>query len=272
MDGIGWGEAANDDGSGTALVMELARVFSSPDVQTERSIRFALWNNEETGTDGARRLRRAAAGAAGQGRPAGIGQVSRAEMARHDPARHDDVRPRHAARGRHGEPRSSAPKRTSTSSSSRRRRWPPSRRSSRGCFTRANEKYATDYPAAVGPHMTNTDSEPFKDLVPAISLRENERGAQIGARLGSAVAPADRPVRHVLRQGLPTRPQRRADDARRDRPAGGSDSKALSSLQSWRSAVGSWQLAVRGRSSDEDRSLHPHRRTRARHTGEGLSM
>src|SRR5882724_10942153 len=34
MDGHGWGEAANDDGSGTALVMELARVFSSPEVQT----------------------------------------------------------------------------------------------------------------------------------------------------------------------------------------------------------------------------------------------
>ena len=30
MDGYGWGEAANDDGSGTALVMELARIFSSP--------------------------------------------------------------------------------------------------------------------------------------------------------------------------------------------------------------------------------------------------
>src|SRR5947209_6258686 len=54
MDGQGWGEAANDDGSGTALVMELARIMSSPDVQTERSIRFALWNNEETGTNGAR--------------------------------------------------------------------------------------------------------------------------------------------------------------------------------------------------------------------------
>ena len=47
-------------------------------------------------------------------------------------------------------------------------------------FKAANEKYATDYPAAVGPHMTNTDSTPFMDLVPAISLRENERGAQIG--------------------------------------------------------------------------------------------
>ena len=54
MDGHGWGEAANDDGSGTALVMELARVFSSPDVRTERTIRFILFNNEETGTNGAR--------------------------------------------------------------------------------------------------------------------------------------------------------------------------------------------------------------------------
>jgi len=47
-------------------------------------------------------------------------------------------------------------------------------------FATANEKFATDYPAAVGHHMTNTDSSPFMDLVPAISLRENERGAQIG--------------------------------------------------------------------------------------------
>jgi len=53
MDGHGWGQAANDDGSGTALVMELARVFSMPDVQTDRTIRFALWNNEETGLNGA---------------------------------------------------------------------------------------------------------------------------------------------------------------------------------------------------------------------------
>ena len=54
MDGHGWGEAANDDGSGTALVMEIARIMSMPDVKTDRSIRFALWNNEETGLNGAR--------------------------------------------------------------------------------------------------------------------------------------------------------------------------------------------------------------------------
>jgi hypothetical protein len=29
--------------------------------------------------------------------------------------------------------------------------------------------------------MTNTDSGPFQDIIPAISLRENERGEQIGA-------------------------------------------------------------------------------------------
>lgn len=54
MDGIGYGEAANDDGSGTALVMELARVLNRPGVRTDRSVRFILWNNEETGLDGAR--------------------------------------------------------------------------------------------------------------------------------------------------------------------------------------------------------------------------
>jgi len=48
-------------------------------------------------------------------------------------------------------------------------------------FQAANEKYATDYPARVGSHMTNTDSGPFQDLIPSISLRENERGTEIGA-------------------------------------------------------------------------------------------
>ena len=44
-------------------------------------------------------------------------------------------------------------------------------------FKAASDAYATDYPASVGPHMTNTDSTPFMNIVPSISLRENERGA-----------------------------------------------------------------------------------------------
>jgi hypothetical protein len=47
-------------------------------------------------------------------------------------------------------------------------------------FKAAADAYNTDYPASVGPHMTNTDSGPFMNIVPSISLRENERGAQTG--------------------------------------------------------------------------------------------
>ena len=46
---------------------------------------------------------------------------------------------------------------------------------------RANEKYATDYPVSVGSHMTNTDSSSFMDVVPSVSVRENQRGNEIGS-------------------------------------------------------------------------------------------
>ena len=83
-------------------------------------------------------------------------------------------------------------------------------------FKAANDKYATDYPASVGPHMTNTDSTPFMNLVPAISLRENERGMQIGAGWDPQLAPAKRRVHDLHRQGFPSGSERRADDARRE--------------------------------------------------------
>ena len=41
--------------------------------------------------------------------------------------------------------------------------------------------YATDYPVAVGAHMQSTDSASFQEQVAAVSVRENERGSQIGA-------------------------------------------------------------------------------------------
>jgi hypothetical protein len=44
----------------------------------------------------------------------------------------------------------------------------------------ANEAFAMDYPATVGSHMVSTDSASFQDLVASVSVRENERGSQIG--------------------------------------------------------------------------------------------
>ena len=50
MDGRGGGEAADDDASGCAVVLELARVLAG--LHTGRSVRFIFWNNEEFGMDG----------------------------------------------------------------------------------------------------------------------------------------------------------------------------------------------------------------------------
>src|SRR6266566_5180881 len=172
MDGIGWGEAANDDGSGTALVMELARVFSSADVHTDRSIRFVLWNNEETGLNGSRAYveqRRALQGSKQE--PKWLGMIQ------HDMMLFD-----------HGMPRADGtlaatqrPEADVNIEFQASAKFAAEAQELAWAFQRANETYATDYPAFVGSHMTNTDSAPFQDYVPAISLRENERGTQIGS-------------------------------------------------------------------------------------------
>jgi hypothetical protein len=180
MDGHGWGEAANDDGSGTAIVMELARIFSMPDVKTDRSIRFALWNNEETGLNGARAYVAQREALQGKESPAGSGKYPEPKwlgMIQHDMMMFDHGMPR-ADGTLSPEQRPEADVNIEFQSNSK---MTAESQKLAWLFHGANEKYATDYPAAVGPHMTNTDSAPFQDLVPTISLRENERGREIGA-------------------------------------------------------------------------------------------
>jgi len=180
MDGHGWGEAANDDGSGTALVMELARVFSQPDVQTDRSIRFILWNNEETGTNGARAYIAQRQALQGKEEPAGSGKYPEPKwlgMIQHDMMMFDHGAPRPDGT-LNPEQRPEANVNIEFQSSSK---FAEGAQKLAWFFQTANEKYAKDYPAKVGQHMTNTDSGPFQDIIPAISLRENERGEQIGA-------------------------------------------------------------------------------------------
>jgi hypothetical protein len=180
MDGHGWGEAANDDGSGTALVMELARIFSMPDVVTERTIRFALWNNEETGLNGARAYVEQRQALQGKEDPPGSGRYPEPKwlgMIQHDMMMFDHGAPR-ADGTLSPEQRPEADVNIEFQSTAKKA---DEAMKLAFFFHRANGLYATDYPAQVGPHMTNTDSTPFMDLVPAISLRENERGVQVGS-------------------------------------------------------------------------------------------
>jgi hypothetical protein len=180
MDGHGWGEAANDDGSGTALVTELARVFSMPDVQTERTIRFALWNNEETGLNGARAYVDQRKGLQGQEDPPGSRRYPEPKwlgMIQHDMMMFDHGMPR-ADGTLSPTQRPEADVNIEFQSNSR---MAAESQKLAWFLHAANAEYATDYPAQVGPHMTNTDSTPFMDEVAAVSLRENERGVHVGS-------------------------------------------------------------------------------------------
>ena len=180
MDGHGWGEAANDDASGTALVMELARVFSGADVTTDRSIRFVLWNNEETGLNGARAYVAQRLAMQGQEMPVGSGKYPEPRwlgMIQHDMMMFDHGMP-NADGTMAKEQRPEADVNIEFQSNSK---FAAQSATLAWFLHGANEKFATDYPAQVSPHMTNTDSGPFQDLVAAISLRENERGTQVGS-------------------------------------------------------------------------------------------
>jgi hypothetical protein len=180
MDGIGYGEAANDDGSGTAIVMELARVFHSPGVQTERSIRFVLWNNEETGLNGSRAYVEQRRGLQGREDPPGSGRYPEPKwlgMIQHDMMMFDHGMPRADATVS-PEQRPEADVNIEFAGTSK---MAAEAQTLAWAFRAANERYATDYPATVGNRMQSTDSVPFQDEVAAISLRENERGAQIGS-------------------------------------------------------------------------------------------
>jgi hypothetical protein len=160
--------------------MELARILSMPDVQTERTIRFALWNNEETGLDGARAYVEQRAGQQGREDPPGSGRYPEPRwlgMIQHDMMLWDHGMPRTDGSW-NPEQRPEADVNIEFQSTAQR----ADEAMKLAFFVQAaNEKFATDYPAAVGQHMTNTDSTPFMDFVPSISLRENERGMQIGA-------------------------------------------------------------------------------------------
>jgi hypothetical protein len=177
MDGIGYGEAANDDGSGTALVMELARLFSSPEVVTDKTIRFALWNGEEGGLRGANAYvaqRQALQGkkdaSGGFIEPRWLGMVQ-----------HDMMMWDHGAPGPDGKMSPwQRPEADVNIEFQENSKMVMESVKLAMFFKNANERYATDYPATLGSHMQSTDSVPFQDIIPAISLRENERRDHVG--------------------------------------------------------------------------------------------
>ena len=176
MDGRGAGEAANDDASGTALVMEIARVLASPDIQSTRSIRFALWNNEETGLNGSRAYVEQRAPLQGIEDPAGSGRYPEPRwlgMIQHDMMMWDHGNPVTFNQALDADVDIEFQLNSEMAAESAALALE---------LLNANRMFATDYPAVMSNAMSNTDSGPFQDVVAAVSLRENRRLYETGNR------------------------------------------------------------------------------------------
>ena len=149
-------------------------------MRTDRSIRFILWNNEETGSNGALAYVEQRGALQGKESPPGSGRYPEPKwlgMIQHDMMLFD-----------HGMPRADGslspvqrPEADVNIEFQADSKAAGVSRDLAFAFQTANEAYATDYPANIGSHMTNTDSRAFQDMAASISLRENERGAHIGA-------------------------------------------------------------------------------------------
>jgi hypothetical protein len=160
MDGRGGGEAADDDASGCAVVLELARVLAAADIQTNRSVRFIFWNNEEFGMDGSGTY--ASERASLQGTPA---EPKWLGFIQHDMMMYD-----------HGMPPGS---KQATNANINIEYQMNSRMAAdsaklAAALQTANRFFAT-YPSTIGTNMAGTDSIRFQDLVASVSVRENER-------------------------------------------------------------------------------------------------
>lgn len=160
MDGRGDGEAADDDASGCAVVLELARVLAMPDIRTNRSVRFIFWNNEEFGMDGSGTyaLERGKL----QGTPA---EPKWLGLIQHDMMMYD-----------HGMP--PGPKQSPNADINieyqMNSRMAGESAKLAEALHSSNRAYAK-YPATIGSNMAGTDSIRFQDLVASVSVRENER-------------------------------------------------------------------------------------------------
>jgi len=161
MDGRGGGEAADDDASGCAVVLELARVLAMPDVRTDRSVRFIFWNNEEFGMDGSGTYAYERAPLqASPSEPKWLGVIQ------HDMMLFDHGMPPGPSQSPHADINIEYQQNSKMAAASA---------GLAAALKEANRAVGQHYPVTIGANMAGTDSIRFQDLVASISVRENER-------------------------------------------------------------------------------------------------
>ncbi|MEE8156192.1 MAG: M20/M25/M40 family metallo-hydrolase [Phycisphaerales bacterium] len=148
---------ADDDAAGCASVLEMARVFAA--AQTDVSIRFVFWNNEETGLDGSAAYvanHRDLQGTRDE--PTWLGMIQQDMILfDHGPGKVPDADVEFQASA-HADGHAAI----------------------LAAFVAGAMQRYGDMPAEVGDNMDFTDSKSFWNDTAAISVRENQRIAEIG--------------------------------------------------------------------------------------------
>ena len=172
MDGRGGGGAANDDASGCSLVLEAARALAG--MQTAVSVRFIFWNNEETGLNGSTAYVSQRRPLQGIESPIGSGnypEPSWLGMIQHDQILFDHGLPPQPNQI----PNADIDVEYQASST-----YAAQSLQLANALRTGNQTYSVRYPAQVGSNMNYTDSVPFQNYAATVSVRDNQRVAEIG--------------------------------------------------------------------------------------------
>jgi hypothetical protein len=170
LDGRGGGGAADDDASGVSLTMEVARILAMPDVETDISVRFIFWDQEELVMIGSAAYVNDRKDLRGVESPPGSGLYPEPDwlgVIAHDMILYD-----------HGVGTPSADQspyadldvewKDSTTFAAQSKQFAQTWRFYNG-------EFAQTYPANSANHSRSTDDAPFHNVCPSISVRENRR-------------------------------------------------------------------------------------------------
>ena len=172
--GSAFAPGADDNASGSSLVLEAARVFGAADIQTAYSVRFIIFNNEETGLNGAKAYVSQRRLLQGVEQPPGSGKYPEPTwlgMIQHDMILFD-----------HGVPAAAKQSPNADIDIEYQAKYSYSGKAITlaNSLLTASKLHSTDYPAEVGANMGYTDSVAFQSYCPAVSVRENRRVSEIG--------------------------------------------------------------------------------------------
>jgi len=169
LDGRGNGGAADDDGSGVALVMEIARVLAAPDIETDTSIRMILFDSEEDGYRGSSLYVAKRRPLQGVEDPPGSGAYPEPTwlgMLQHDMLLYDHGIGPDLAQSPYADMDVEWDSAFSNASA----------RALASAWHHAAGEYAADYPSTPNDQGRDSDDRSFTLYVASISVRENRRG------------------------------------------------------------------------------------------------